>query len=144
MTNLARFDIAQFESYDTALAELTQGRKATHWMWFIFPQLKDLGRSSTAKFYGIDDIDEARAYLADPDLGPHLIECARAVLSHQIRSAEEIMGKVDAIKLRSSATLFREAARDTETRELFQRIITIFYDNQPCFKTLAILSSQKQ
>lgn len=136
MSDLTRFDIAQFDTYETALAELKQGRKVTHWMWFIFPQLESLGRSGTAKFYGIADLDEARAYLADPDLGPRLIEAAQVVLSHTDRSAEQIFGTVDALKLQSSATLFREAAGDEPTREVFQAIIATFYEGKPCVPTL--------
>jgi uncharacterized protein (DUF1810 family) len=142
MRNLTRFDIAQFDTYDTALAELTEGRKQTHWMWFIFPQLKVLGRSATAKHFGIEDLSEARAYLADPDLGPGLIAVARAVLSHPDRSAAQIMGQVDALKLRSSATLFREAAQDAQTRAVFEAILTTFYEGQPCAATLAHLRGQ--
>ncbi len=142
MSDLTRFDIAQFDTYDTALAELIEGRKQSHWMWFIFPQLKVLGRSATARHFGIADLDEARAYLADADLGPGLIAAARAVLSHPDRSAEQIMGPVDALKLRSSATLFRAAAQDPETRAVFDAILTTFYDGQPCAVTLEHLRAQ--
>jgi uncharacterized protein (DUF1810 family) len=139
MSDLTRFGIAQRDTYDTALAELMQGRKQTHWMWFIFPQLKVLGRSETARHFGIADLAEARAYLADADLGPGLIAVARAVLSHPDRSATQIMGPVDALKLRSSATLFREAAQDAQTRAVFDAILTTFHDGQPCEVTLAHL-----
>ena len=105
MGDLTRFEIAQVDTYEYALAELRQGCKVSHWMWFIFPQLKSLGRSGTAKFYGIVDLDEARAYLADPDLGPRLIETSKAILSNSNRSVEQILGTVDALNLRSSATL---------------------------------------
>lgn len=142
MSDLTRFDIAQLDTYDTALAELTTGRKQSHWMWFIFPQLKVLGRSATALHYGIADLAEARAYLADTDLGPGLIAAARAVLLHPDRSAEQIMGPVDALKLRSSATLFREAAQDPQTRAVFDAILTTFYEGQPCAATLAHLRGQ--
>jgi len=110
-------------------------------MWFIFPQLKALGRSGTAKLYGIAGLDEARAYLADPDLGRRLIETCRAVLAHPDKSPEEILGTVDALKLRSSATLFREAASDAETREVFQAILTTFYGDNPCEETLRQLKA---
>lgn len=136
MDDLTRFDLAQFDTYETALAELQQGRKVTHWMWFIFPQLRALGRSSTAKFYGIADLNEARAYLADPDLGPRLTEACQAVLSHRGQSAEQIFGKVDALKLRSCATLFCEAAEDDAMREVFHAIIADFYAGKPCVATL--------
>lgn len=136
MSDLTRFDIAQFDTYETALSELKQGRKVTHWMWFIFPQLKALGRSSTSKFYGITDLNEARAYLADPNLGPNLVEACKAVLAHTDRSAEQILGKVDALKLRSCATLFREAAEDDAMRQVFDAIVADFYSGKPCPATL--------
>lgn len=142
MDDLTRFEIAQLDTYESALAELRQGCKVTHWMWFIFPQLKSLGRSGTAKFYGIVDLDEARAYLADPDLGPRLIESSKVILSNSNRSAEQILGTVDALKLRSSATLFREAADNTETREIFQAIIATFYEGKLCDATLDQLKAQ--
>ncbi len=136
MTDLTRFDIAQLDTYDIALAEMKRGKKTTHWMWFIFPQLRALGRSDRARYYGIADLDEARAYMSDPDLGPRLVEVAQAVLAHPALSAKQIMGEIDALKLRSSATLFREAAHDPETRAVFQGILTTFYDDKPCAATL--------
>ena len=141
MDTLTRFHIAQSDIYEIALAELGTGRKVTHWMWFVFPQLRSLGRSSTAEFYGIADLDEARAYLADPVLGPRLIQAAQAVLAHSGSSAEQIVGKVDALKLRSSATLFREAADDGATREIFQAIIVTFYKDIPCPLTMDQLNT---
>lgn len=143
MSDLRRFDIAQFDTYETAIAELQQGRKVTHWMWFIFPQLKALGRSSTAKFYGIADLNEARAYLADPDLGPRLAEACKAVLWHRGRSAEEIFGKVDALKLRSCATLFYEAAEDDSMRQVFHAILVDFYAGKPCDTTWRVLKASQ-
>ena len=136
MDTLTRFHIAQSDMYEIALAELETGRKVTHWMWFVFPQLRSLGRSSTAEFYGIADLDEARAYLADPVLGPRLIQAAQAVLAHSDSRAEQILGKVDALKLRSSATLFREAAVDGATRKVFQAIIATFFNDIPCPLTI--------
>ncbi|WP_071673694.1 DUF1810 domain-containing protein [Nioella nitratireducens] len=105
MFDPARFLTAQDATYATALAELRAGRKLSHWMWFIFPQLTALGRSGTAKRYGIDGLAEARDYLAHPVLGPRLVEAARAVLTHAEGRPEAIMGRIDAKKLRSSATL---------------------------------------
>lgn len=135
---LSRFVDAQSHSYETALAELKSGRKRSHWMWFIFPQLAGLGRSATARFYGIADLDEARAYLAHPVLGPRLVECARAVLAHEGQSAEAILGCVDALKLRSSATLFREAGGEPE----FQQVLDRFYGGKPCPITLEALGQE--
>ena len=108
--NLARFFDAQARDYETALAELKTGEKRSHWMWYIFPQLRGLGHSDTARFYGIASLQEARAYLADPILARRLRECVEVLLTLQTTSAEEIFGGVDAHKLRSSLTLFRLAA----------------------------------
>jgi uncharacterized protein (DUF1810 family) len=109
--NLDRFVAAQAGGvYQRALAELHAGRKRSHWMWFIFPQHRDLGRSQTARFYGLSGIDEARAYAAHPLLGERLRACCRAILPHlAIDSAEAILGPVDALKLKSSIAIFSEA-----------------------------------
>ncbi len=127
---LHRFHEAQAVTYATALAELQAGRKQSHWMWFIFPQLASLGRSGTAKFYGIADLEEARAYLADPVLGPRLIACAEAMLMHPHRSAEDILGPADALKLRSSATLFEAAGAP-----VMDRVLATFYGGKRCVVT---------
>jgi len=112
--HLERFVEAQAGGiYEQALAELRAGEKRSHWMWFIFPQHRDLGRSATAKFYGLSGVDEARAYAAHPLLGARLRECAAAVLEHLgDKSAEAILGPVDAMKLRSSMDIFAEAVPD--------------------------------
>lgn len=109
---LQRFVDAQNgeKSFNRALRELRAGRKTTHWMWFVFPQLAGLGRSEMSRRYAISSLEEARAYLAHPLLGPRLVECAQALLGHQGKTAEEILGEIDAIKLRSSMTLFARAA----------------------------------
>ena len=130
---LDRFLDAQEGIYDVALSELVRGRKQSHWMWFIFPQLRGLGRSAMSHHYGIADPDEARRYLAHPVLGPRLIRCAQAVLDHQSVSAEAILGPVDAGKLRSSATLF---AAVPGAPDVFDRILQAFFDNRPCRTTL--------
>ncbi|MHC0054367.1 DUF1810 domain-containing protein [Actibacterium sp. D379-3] len=137
MPDLSRFHIAQSGTYATALTELKQGRKLSHWMWFIFPQLTALGRSATAKRFGIDDLDAARAYLADPVLGPRLIGAAQAMLSHPDRQAEAMLGHIDALKLRSCATLFRAAGGGPE----FQAILDTFYSGNPCPLTLTALGN---
>jgi uncharacterized protein (DUF1810 family) len=108
--DLERFVKAQQGSYEDALAEIRAGLKRRHWMWFVFPQLAGLGRSETARYYGIASLDEARAYLAHPVLGPRLLECVAAVLAAPAASAESMLGPVDAMKLRSSMTLFQRAA----------------------------------
>lgn len=127
--DLERFVKAQDSAgtYQRAVAELRGGRKTTHWMWFIFPQLTGLGRSEMAQAYAISDLAEAQAYLAHPILGPRLIECAEIVAAQQGRSAEQMFGGVDAIKLRSSMTLFAHAAPD---QTIFQQVIDQYYDGQ--------------
>ncbi len=111
---LARFVTAQDAggTYDAALAELRAGRKTGHWMWFVFPQVSGLGHSSMSRFYAISSLAEAEAYLADPVLGPRLVECARILSELNGLSAQDIFGAIDAIKLRSSMTLFGRAAAD--------------------------------
>ena len=107
--DLDRFVRAQADSYDTALAELRAGTKRSHWMWYIFPQIAGLGHSPTARRYAIRDLGEAREYLAHPLLGPRYLACVAALLAHRDRGAVAIMGDVDALKLRSSLTLFDRA-----------------------------------
>ncbi|MCF3972395.1 DUF1810 domain-containing protein [Paracoccus salsus] len=130
---LERFVSAQADIYDTALSELRQGRKQSHWMWFIFPQLRGLGQSPASRHYGIVDLDEARRYLAHRVLRPRLVTCAEAVLAHEGVPADSILGKVDAGKLRSSATLFAAAGGSSA---VFDRILTQFFDGRPCPRTL--------
>lgn len=114
--DLERFVEAQEPVYETVLAELRAGRKTTHWIWFVFPQAKGLGRSAMSERYGIASLDEARAYLAHPVLGPRLKECTRLVLSHEGVPLEEILGELDAMKFRSSMQLFRAAGFDPVRR----------------------------
>lgn len=109
MADLQRFVDAQRDVYATALAEIRRGRKTGHWMWFIFPQLDGLGLSPTARLYAIASLGEARAYLADPLLGPRLGACAAAVAALHGRTAREVFGSPDDLKLRSSLTLFEAA-----------------------------------
>ena len=120
--DLDRFIIAQADGvYEQALAEIHGGRKRSHWMWFIFPQHRDLGRSSTARFYGLSGVDEARAYAAHPLLGERIRQCALAILPHLAKSsAETILGPVDALKLRSSMLIFAEAVPD---EPLFENVL---------------------
>jgi uncharacterized protein (DUF1810 family) len=109
--NLKRYIEAQEGTYAGALAEIRRGAKRGHWMWFIFPQLRGLGRSEMAHRFGISSLDEARAYLTHPVLGPRLRECVAALQDLTSRSAAEVFGDVDAMKLRSSLTLFAQAGR---------------------------------
>lgn len=131
--SLDRFVAAQHDTYDAALSELRQGRKQSHWMWFIFPQLRGLGRSEMSHHYGIADLDEARRYLAHPILGPRLVACCEAVLGHGDRTAEAIFGAVDAGKLRSSATLF---AAVEGAPAVFAALLTRFFGGVRCGLTL--------
>jgi uncharacterized protein (DUF1810 family) len=122
--DLERFVAAQAGSYVDALAELKAGRKRSHWMWFVFPQLAGLGRSETARFYGIRSADEARAYLNHALLGARLRECCAALLHHQGTPAETILGSIDALKLKSSMTLFEAVADDPAP---FAAVLDAFY-----------------
>lgn len=131
--DLARFVEAQQRDYQQALDELRAGAKRSHWMWYVFPQLRGLGRSEMAEHYGISGIDEARAYLAHPLLGPRLEDCARALLSHRGRSARQIMGSPDDLKLRSSMTLFQAVAPQ---QPLFAEVLQAFYDGEQDAATL--------
>jgi len=140
--DLNRFVRAQDfgRTYDQALAELRDGRKRTHWMWFIFPQIAGLGRSSTAAEFAISSLDEARAYLGHPVLGPRLLECCSAVLSADGGRAEAIFGGIDAIKLRSSMTLFLRAAPD---QPAFADVLEAFFAGQPDPATDNLLAAQQ-
>jgi uncharacterized protein (DUF1810 family) len=109
---LHRFVEAQAQCWPRPLDELRAGKKRSHWMWFVFPQIAGLGRSPTAIFYAIGSAAEARAYLAHPLLGPRLLECATALLGHQGEAVDAVLGPVDAVKLRSSMTLFEAVAAD--------------------------------
>jgi uncharacterized protein (DUF1810 family) len=130
---LSRFVAAQDGSYQQALDELRRGRKTGHWMWFVFPQVAGLGRSSMAQHYAISSIDEARAYLRHPLLGPRLIECASALAAHAGQSATRILGDIDAIKLRSCMTLFQHA---DPSEPVFGRVLEAFFDGVPDEETL--------
>ena len=125
-SQLERFVDAQQGIYAQALAELRDGRKRSHWMWFVFPQLRGLGHSAMAQHYGLASVGEARAYLAHPLLGPRLGEATHAVLAHAGQTPEAIFGGIDAVKLRSAMTLFEAAAGASETR--FAAVLDQFYD----------------
>jgi uncharacterized protein (DUF1810 family) len=135
--DLARFISAQSHAYEYALSELRRGRKRSHWMWFVFPQLAGLGHSSIAQHYGITSLAEARAYLAHPLLGPRLREVSSVVASLPA-GPDAIFGSVDAMKLRSSMTLFVRAAPD---EPVFQAVLDRHYDGQPDWQTYQILGS---
>ena len=125
--DLKRFVRAQESDYRRALEEIAAGRKRSHWMWYIFPQFAGLGLSSTSRHYAIGSLDEARAYLAHPILGPRLIECAGATLTVEGRSAHDIFGSPDDMKLRSSATLFALVSPEDS---VFQRVLERYFDGK--------------
>jgi uncharacterized protein (DUF1810 family) len=140
--DLARFVDAQAGVYENALSELRNGHKRSHWMWFIFPQLRGLGHSPTAQRYGIASLPEARAYLQHPLLGARLRACTDAVLGHPKLSLNAILGSPDDVKFCSSMTLF--ALADATEASLFQRGLAALCDGQPDSKTLALLAAADQ
>ena len=135
MQDLRRFVDAQAPVYEQVLAELRTGRKRTHWMWFVFPQLKALGRSSTAQFYGLLDLRQAQSYWAHPLLGPRLKECVDAVLGIESKSAHDIFGSPDDLKFCSCLTLFELASDDS----CFRRALDRFYQGRRDAMTLSLL-----
>ena len=126
--DLDRFVAAQQGVYEGVLDELRRGRKVGHWIWFIFPQIAGLGHSAMSQLYAISSVDEARAYLAHPVLGPRLRECGAIVLATTGRTALEIFGSIDAVKLRSSMTLFHRAAPD---EAVFRQVLERLYEGTP-------------
>ena len=140
-------------TYERALAELRAGRKTSHWMWFVFPQIAGLGQSEMSRRYAIGSLEGAQAYLEHPVLGPRLVECSRALLGHESLSAEEIMGGIDAIKLRSSMTLFARAAqlasprkasnsdasRGLDGAEVFEQVLERYFGGEPDAETLRLV-----
>jgi len=137
---LNRFVQAQAPVYTQALSEIKSGRKRSHWMWFIFPQIAGLGFSPTSRRYAIQSTDEARAYLSHPTLGPRLVECTEAALALEGRTAREIFGSVDELKLRSCATLF---AGVSPPGSAFHRLLDKYFQGRPDEKTLEILGLRR-
>lgn len=137
ITNLTRFLDAQTEHYGTAFKEIRAGRKATHWMWFIFPQIKGLGFSDTARFYAINDKQEASAFLGHETLGTNLIEISNELLKLHTTDAIRIFGTIDSLKLRSSMTLF---AVLENTHPVFQRVLDKFFEGSHDMKTIELLN----
>jgi len=136
--DLARFETAQAANFSDALQELRDGCKATHWMWYVFPQIDGLGSSAMAKRYAIKSTAEARAYLAHPVLGARLRQCVEALLQVSGKSAHEILGSPDDLKLHSSLTLFVSLAAGPD-QSLFQRALDRYYRGQLDERTLALL-----
>jgi uncharacterized protein (DUF1810 family) len=136
--DLNRFVAAQEEDYEQALREVRGGRKRSHWIWYIYPQFDGLGYSSMSKRYAIKSLAEARAYLQHPVLGPRLVECAEAALGVEGKTAHEIFGSPDDMKLRSCATLF---ARVSQPGSVFHRVIDKYFDGKPDENTLRLLGA---
>ena len=135
--DLARFLREQVGTHDVAIRELRAGRKTGHWIWYEFPQVAGLGRSSMSVRYAISGLDEARAYLAHPVLGPRLVECCEALLVHAGRDPVDILGSIDARKVRSSMTLFHRADPDAAG---FRRVLDEFYGGSRDPRTDELLS----
>ncbi len=134
---LERFVEAQASVYHTVVAELAMGHKETHWMWFVFPQLKELGKSAMAKRYGITSTDEARAYLAHPLLGNRLLECCKLLLAQRNANAFEIFGSPDELKLRSCMTLFSVTSPQ---QTVFKQVLETFFRGKPDEVTVKLLA----
>jgi uncharacterized protein (DUF1810 family) len=137
--NLNRFAEAQEITYPTALAEIKNGRKRSHWMWFIFPQLAGLGFSETSQFYGIKSIEEAAAYLNHPVLGKRLLEISEALLTIDGKTANQVFGNPDDMKLRSSMTLFAAVGGENS---VFRKVLEKYFNGQEDTKTLQLLKSK--
>ncbi len=137
--NLQRFEEVHKKYYQTALSEMKNGRKQSHWMWYIFPQLKGLGKSGTSDYYGISNIDEAKAYLSHPILRKNLIEISEALLKLPINNVTEIFGKPDDMKLKSCMTLFSMASEDDK---VFDKVLSKFFIGKYDIKTLNILERE--
>lgn len=136
MPTLNRFLEAQNQTYIKALSEIKKGQKQSHWMWYIFPQIKGLGKSEMAKFYALKDVQEAEAYLQHPILGKHLMEISAALLEIKDKSATAILGTPDDLKLHSSMTLFAEIA---DKPNVFENILNHFYNGSKDEKTLNLI-----
>lgn len=140
MNNLERFLKAQEGDYEIALNEIRNGQKRSHWIWYIFPQLAGLGTSSTSQYYGIKDLAEAQEYLANTVLRNRLLEITDELLKLQSNDAERVMGYVDALKLKSSMTLFHRADPGCE---LFSAVLKKYYNGEEDWKTLSLLGLMK-
>jgi len=136
MQQLNRFIEAQENSYSHALSEIKNGEKRSHWMWYIFPQIKGLGFSSTANFYGIDDVEEAKLYINHDVLGTRLLEITNALLILKSNNADEIFGFPDNLKLKSCMTLFKHVSDEP----VFQAVLDKFFDGDEDEKTVEILN----
>lgn len=136
--NLDRFIKAQEHNYEIALEEIRRGKKSTHWIWYIFPQIKGLGFSENSNYYGISSLDEAREYLNNPILKDRLFEICKSLLNHRGKDIYSIIGRIDAVKLKSSMTLFDLVY----PQNIFKEILTEFYQGQLCKNTLKLLNME--
>ena len=139
MTSFQRFIDAQIPAYCDVIAELSRGRKQSHWMWFIFPQLIGLGQSEKAQYFGIRSLEEARQYAADPGVGRRLQQCTKIMTEIHGRTIVEILGRVDGLKFQSSMTLFAMAV---PTEPLFEAALKKYFDGQRCAITVERLSKE--
>ena len=139
--NLKRFESEHENNYNNALSEVRNGRKISHWMWYIFPQAYGLGHSYTANYYGIRCIDEAKAYLADPILGPHLVEISEALMELEDKDAEKIFGFPDDLKLRSCMTLF---AAVSDENSVFQQVLDAYYHGEKDERTIEFIKQSSE
>jgi uncharacterized protein (DUF1810 family) len=137
---LDRFVQAQEHSYSQALLELRQGSKRSHWIWYVLPQLRGLGRSAMASEFGLRDREEAQAYIDHPISGPRLVECVTTILTHRGLGARRVLGDVDALKFRSCLTLFAEVAPQ---HGCFRQALAVFYGGQPDEMTLQLLGQAR-
>ena len=134
---LERFVKAQTNTYEVAMSEIKNGRKRTHWMWFIFPQLRGLGMSSISRYYGLESLDEAKAYLDHPVLSRRLYEACGELLKHKDKSAFDIFGDIDEMKLKSSMTLFALASEDYT---IFDEVLRCFFDGEMDEATVKLIN----
>ena len=143
--SIARFKEAQerFGEYETAMEEIRQGQKRSHWIWYIFPQLRGLGRSHNSEYYGIASLKEAKEYLGDPVLKKRLLEISEALLEHKGQDIHRIMGGIDAKKLCSSMTLFEVAGDDDEGCKVFGEILDTFFGGKRDGRTIGLLKTQE-
>ena len=138
--DLARFIEAYRRDYDQALAEIKNGKKVSHWMWYIFPQINGLGKSAMSKFYATQNVEEAQSFLSDSYLGVHFREICAALLTLDTNDARSVFGSPDDKKLRSSMTLFGAVS---EENSVFQRVLEKYFDGKPDARTLRLLEGQK-
>lgn len=142
MYNVNRFIVKQDEVYDSVLKELKNGKKVSHWMWYIFPQLKDLGSSYNSMYYGIKNKQEAKEYMNNDVLRKRYVECCNILLNLKTNNIEEVLGDIDKLKLKSSLTLFLQI--DVLNKELYLKLLEKYYDKKICQKTIDILEIRNQ